>query len=715
MDTATVDSMAAVDSVAPAFRPLPDEAPLAMPAQDFAARPLPAMRPVSSPPGMLWRRVGVIGGAVLLTVAAAHEMHLVLGVGGFTVLEWAILGLFVTLFAWIALALVSALAGFGSMLAGGGRRLDVDGPLPGLSTRTALLMPTYNESPSRVAAALQVIVQDLRRAGRADHFDLFILSDTRDPEVWLQEEAAFLALRERTGAHDQIFYRRRAQNTERKAGNIADWVQRFGAAYPQFLILDADSVMTADCLVRLAAAMERTPDAGLIQTLPVIVGGETLFARTQQFAGRVYGPLIAHGITWWHGAEGNYWGHNAVIRTAAFAGHAGLPVLPGRKPFGGHILSHDFVEAALLRRAGWAVHMMPALPGSYEEGPPSLADVAVRDRRWCQGNLQHAAVLPARGLHPVSRLHLLMGIGSYVTAPLWLMFLVTGILISLQARFILPEYFPAGGRSLYPLWPAVDPVRSAWVFVGTMGLLLGPKLLALVVLLLNPAERRACGGGLRATGSVLVETVLTGLLAPVAMLTQSAAVVSILAGRDGGWAPQRREDGRVPLREVAKQYRNHTLFGLALGVASYLVSPSLLAWMSPVVAGLALSIPLAALTSRRSAGHALRRVGLLRTPEETDPPPVLAEAARLQAAAAAEGPGAVERMLRDPRLLAAHTAMLPPPRGHGDPFDPALLMGLAKLDEAEALTPALSGLTRAELSAVLADARGVARLQALAP
>src|SRR5690606_28111819 len=256
--------------------------------------------------------------------------------------------------------------------------------------------------------------------------------------IWVAEEAAFLTLRDRTDGHDRIFYRRRAKNTERKAGNIADWVRRFGAAYETMIILDADSVMSADTLVRMSAAIERNPDVGLIQTLPVIVNGSTLFARLQQFAGRVYGPLIAHGIAWWHGSESNYWGHNAAIRTRAFAEQAGLPELRGRKPFGGHILSHDFVEAALMRRGGWAIHMVPGLKGSYEESPPSLTEVAARDRRWCQGNLQHAAVLPARGLHWISRLHMLQGIGSYITAPMWLGFLLVGMAIALQARFTTP-------------------------------------------------------------------------------------------------------------------------------------------------------------------------------------------------------------------------------------------------------------------------------------
>ncbi len=708
----------ALDSLTPEpFRALPDEAPLAMPAQALHARGAD-LRPASSPGHMAARRALVLGGAVAVIAVAAYQMYLVLGVGGLTLLEGVILALFVVLFAWIALALVSSVCGFVSMVAGGGRRLDPPGsPLPTLSERTALLMPCYNEQPGRVAAALQVIHGDLARLSALPAFDLFILSDTTDPDVWIAEEAAFLALRDRTdgaragvpAGHGNIFYRRRAKNTERKAGNIADWVRRFGGGYAHFLILDADSVMMGETIIRLAGILERNPGVGLVQTLPVIVGGETLFARMQQFAGRVYGPMIAHGIAWWHGAEGNYWGHNAMIRTAAFAAHAGLPTLRGRKPFGGHIMSHDFVEAALLRRGGWAVHMEPGLPGSYEESPPSLADIAVRDRRWCQGNLQHIGVILARGLHPISRLHLAMGIGSYVTAPLWLLFLVTGILISLQARFVLPDYFPAG-PSLFPLWPAVDPIRSKWVFIGTMAVLLGPKLLAYCALMLHARERRGFGGALRTLAGVLIETVLAGLIAPVAMLTQSGAVVSILAGRDGGWQPQRRDDGAIPLRQTARQYRTHTVIGLLLGLASYLVSPSLLLWMSPVVLGLALAIPMAAWTAGRGPGQALRRAGLLRIPEEQAPPAVLIEAESLQAKLQSADLPAFQRLMSDARLLDAHTAMLPPPRPHGAPFDPALLMGLAKLEEAPTLAAAAISLTRQEAAAILADRRGVTLL-----
>jgi len=696
---------------------LPDEAPLDMPVQSLGVAPPRGGRPASAPRGIAARRLFVIGGAVAMTAAGGEQMYYVLNGNGPSVLGIVVLALFVTLFAWIALAFTSALGGFASVLAHGGLRLGIarDGPLPALGVRTALLMPTYNEDPARVMAGLQAMLESLDATGRLAAFDVFILSDTTDPDVWIAEEAAFLALRQRTGFAERVFYRRRRKNTERKAGNVAEWVRRFGAAYPQMLTLDADSVMAGATVVRLAAAMERNPDVALIQTLPAIVNGTTLFARTQQFAGRVYGPLIAHGIAWWHGSEGNYWGHNAIIRTAAFAAQAGLPLLPGRRPFGGHILSHDFVEAGLMRRGGWAIHMVPGLEGSYEESPPSLTDVAIRDRRWCQGNLQHAGVLPARGLHWVSRLHLLMGIGSYVTSPLWLVFLLTGVLIALQQRFVRPEYFGAG-KSLFPRWPQVDPVLAKYVFIGTMAVLLAPKLLAYVALLFDGRLRRGCGGGVRALLSLLIETLVGGLIAPTAMLIQSVGVAQILAGRDSGWNAQRRDDGGVPWRAVWAGYWRYAAFGLALAAAAYAVSPALFLWMTPVLVGLALVVPLVLLTASRSVGMALRRLGLLQIPEERTPPGVLARAGELQLQLRAEPPGnAVLHLLGDPALLAQHIAMLPPARRRGDgPVDPALAVGMAKLADADTLPQALATLSAAERAALLGTSEGTRLLVRLA-
>ncbi|MFH1557339.1 MAG: glucans biosynthesis glucosyltransferase MdoH [Pseudomonadota bacterium] len=697
---------------------LPRESPLAMPVQSLSIRPHVTRRPDTAPAGLAWRRMLVIGGAIAMTAYAAWEMYLVLSVGSLSWLEGVVLVLFVILFAWIAFSCTSALSGIFSLLHAGAGPLgvDPDAPLPQVSARTALLMPCYNESPARVMAGLQATYESLLATGQGDRFDVFILSDTTDPDVWVAEEAGYLALRARTGGEGHLFYRRRAKNIDRKAGNIGEWVTRFGGAYESMIVLDADSVMTGDAIVRLAAAMEQNPGVGLIQTLPIIVGGRTLFARLQQFAGRLYGPLLAHGLSWWHGSDSNYWGHNAIIRTRAFAQCAGLPHLKGRKPFGGHILSHDFVEAALIRRGGWAVHMVPGLEGSYEEGPPSLTDLAVRDRRWCQGNLQHAAVLPARGLAFVSRLHLLTGIGSYITAPLWLAMLTAGLLVSLQGRFVPPDYFPSQ-FSLFPSWPAQDPVRAAWVFVGTMSVLLAPKLIAYVLMLLDGRRRRGFGGGILTFLGVLLETLLSGLMAPIMMIIQSAAVASILMGRDSGWQPQRRDDGSVPLGALLQRYGFHTLLGIALGVVAYLIAAPLFWWMSPVILGLVLAVPLVALTALRGAGTGLRRLGLLMVPEERTPPQVLEQAGAIAERLAVElrEGEAVARLRGDAGLRAAHLAFLPDggARRRGD-HSPERLVARAKIADAASLPEALRALSAREKAAALGDGEALSALLALA-
>jgi membrane glycosyltransferase len=698
--------MDAVRGGGPDHPPLPPETPLAMPEQSLTVGRRARERLPTSPRGIALRRAALIAATAALTGLAAYQMYLVFAVGALTVLEGAVLVLFVVLFAWVAFSFCTAAVGFVALLLGRGRTLGIDphAPLPILATRTALLAPTYNEDPARLTARIEAMVGALADLGVLAHFDVFILSDTTDADIWIAEEAHFLHLRERTGYHAQIFYRHRASNVGRKAGNIGDWVRRFGGGYRQMIVLDADSLMTGETMVRLVAAMERHPRVGLIQTLPTIIGARTLFARMQQFAGRMYGPLIGYGLAWWFGAEGNYWGHNAVIRVDAFAASAGLPTLRGPRPFGGTILSHDFVEAALMRRAGWAVHMAPALGGSFEEAPPSLTDHAIRDRRWCQGNLQHLAVLPARGLHWVSRLHLLIGIGAYVTAPLWLVFLILGLLISLQAHFIRPEYFPRG-FVLFPQWPVVDPVRAAWVFAGTFGILLLPKLLGLLALAMSREFRRAAGGVARAFAGVLVETLISGLMAPISMFMQSRAVAQILRGRDAGWQVQRRDDGTLPLREVVRGYLGQTALGLALALAAYAISLPLLWWMSPVICGLLLAVPLAAFTALPDR---LRALGLLAIPEERHPPEIVARTDRLLAdlaASARDGDG-VKLLFADPALAALHRSLLEERARRRGEVDVDLVVALAKLEEAGTLAEALDLLTPREKMALLSSRRG---------
>lgn len=670
---------------------------------EMAVQPLRARQPQiqASEFATAWpRRACILAGTVLLTLAGCYEMYQVLQVGGVTILEWIILVLFVLLFAWIAFSFTSAIAGFFVLLFRSKDKLGIDSAaaLPAIESRTALLLPTYNEDPYRVLARLRAICESVEETGCAARFDWFVLSDTTDPAVWIAEEACFLRLRRELGQDVRIFYRHRPQNTARKSGNIEDWVKRFGSNYECMLILDADSLMTGDSIVRLVAAMEQHQHVALIQTLPIVVNARTLFARWQQFAGRLYGPLIAAGIAWWHGSEGNYWGHNAIIRVRAFARYAALPELKGRKPFGGHILSHDFIEAAFMRRGGWAIHMAPTLRGSYEECPPSLLDFAARDRRWCQGNLQHLALLPARGLHWVSRLHLLTGIGSYLTAPLWFIFLVLGILVSLQAQFVRPEYFPKG-FSLFPTWPAQDPILAAWVFVATMGMLILPKLLAWIVMLTHGDERRKFGGGFRVLAGILAETLLSGLTAPVMMIFQSSAVGGILLGRDAGWQVQRRDDGAVSREDTLRKYSVPTLFGVAMAVSAYVVSLPLLLWMMPVILGLLLAIPLATLSSSASAGTAS---SLFRTPEETSPPQVLLRANELANASHRQISCPLLELRGNAGLREAHFNNLSGPglRNRGE-VDPHLAIARAKIEDAESFDEAAGFLSPREKFAVL--------------
>ncbi len=381
MDVLTPAASAAPARARPA---MPPEQTLAMPTQSFERWSTAERRSFIDRRTRLsaWiARFVVFGGGAGLTALGIWQMYLVVAVGGVTILEWPLLVLFALNFSWIALAFSSAVVGFVSLLRGIPDRLAAPQTL---TERTAVIMPIYNEAPSRVFGSVAAMIEEVRATGLIAHFDFFFLSDTTDADVWVAEERAFVTLRDELPDDVNLYYRHRLKNTARKAGNIADFVTRWGGAYAHMIVLDADSLMTGSSIVGLAGAMEADPDAGIIQTLPLIINRNTLFARAQQFAARIYGPVIAEGLRLWMDRDGNYWGHNAIIRTKAFAAHCAMPDLSGKPPFGGHILSHDFVEAALIRRAGYSVYMVPGLVGSYEESPPSLIDLAARDRRWCQ-------------------------------------------------------------------------------------------------------------------------------------------------------------------------------------------------------------------------------------------------------------------------------------------------------------------------------------------
>ena len=684
---------------------MPPEQPLEMPTQRLRRYDKSKRHVAARWPGA-WRawlaRLVVFGGGLAVTVYGGWQMWKVIDVGGVTTLKLALLALFLGNFSWIALAFTAGIVGFFARLFAPRDK----GTPTSLSSLTAVVMPIYNEAPSRVFGALQAMIEDVEATGLGAHFHWFFLSDTTDPDTWIAEERALLAMRERLGPNVHLWYRHRPKNTSRKAGNIGDFVSRWGGAYPQMVVLDADSLMTGHAIVTLAAAMEADPDAGIIQTLPLIINRNTLFARVQQFAARIYGPVIASGLSSWMGRDGNYWGHNAIIRTAAFAAHCGLPDLRGKPPFGGHILSHDFVEAAFIRRAGYTVYMLPHLEGSYEESPPSLIDLSARDRRWCQGNLQHIRVLPASGLHWASRQHFTTGIFGYLASPLWLMQLLVGILIVLQANFIRPEYFTSE-FALFPAWPRFDAQRSLQLFGITMAILLAPKAFGLLIALIENRTRRGAGGAIRLILSALIEVLASALLAPIMMLIQTGHVMHILFGVDTGWNPQRRDDGSVPFRDIVRKHRSHMALGIVTLMAGLMISPSLVAWMSPTIAGLICAIPLSWASGQLSIGLALKRLGLLSTPEETAPPPIAVRANALSAELAETGQDegdALDLLHEDSAFRHAHEVFLPAGRRRAKgEITSERALAEAKLHDAETLEDIQGWLRKTEKMTLLHD------------
>jgi membrane glycosyltransferase len=594
---------------------VPEESPCAMPEQVLwperrkEVRARKGVHAARSALLLLWS----VGSA-----AFAWTLYQVLSVETPTVLQLVFWCLSTACFAWVAVGSASAVIGFVLlMLQRTSDTLELPPPGAASRARCALLFPVYREDATAVAATVETMCRDIAAANAADRFDVFILSDTQDLSEREAEHRIYAELRAQVPI--AVYLRWRTPNLGKKAGNIRDWIERFGAAYAYFIILDADSIMSAESLLRLVAGMETNQRVGLIQSVPRLVGGQSIFARLQQFAAGYYGPVVAAGLAAWHGPGGNYWGHNAIIRTEAFAGSAGLPALPGAPPLGGPILSHDFVEAALLRRAGWEVHLVPSLGGSYEGCPPTLKDLVVRDRRWAQGNLQHLRLIGMRGLPLISRVHLAMGACSYLASPIWALTLLVGIVLAVQAKYATPTYF-GSEVSLFPKWPVFDAQKALTLFLATVLIVHLPKLLGGLWAVRNAAQRRQHGGIARIAAGVLIESVLSTLIAPLLMLSQTNAVASILVGRDAGWGAQRRAGAENSLAELLYQHRWAAAWGLAGAAICWSISPAVFAWMSPIILGLVLAAPIGSVTARHP-GRVLAT--LLSTLEERCPPPLL--------------------------------------------------------------------------------------------
>jgi membrane glycosyltransferase len=534
--------------------------------------------------------------------------------------DYVVMALFPLLFGQIAIGFVLALLGFFDWLRGGDPQHVMRRPWRAKEetiplAATAIVVPVYNEDVARVSAGIANMWQSLEQTGQIEHFDFYLCSDSNDADHWVEEECAWLSLCRRFNAFGKIFYRKRRHAINGKSGNVADFCRRWGKRYRYMIVLDADSIMSGATMVRLVRAMEANAEVGILQTQPYMVLGRSLLRRVLQFSSHVYGALFSQGCSMAQMSSGSYWGHNAIIRVAPFIEHCDLPVLPVPDPKRRHVLSHDTVEAALMRRAGYEVWIAYEESGSYEEGPPNLSDMLTRDRRWCAGNLQHFWFLFARGIDLGSRLQIWIGLMAYLCSPIWLAFLIASA-FSAYARmqFLALSAGPEDLGEASSSGPVI-------LFCLTAVLLFAPRLLGIVRGL---AERHLYGGAFRLIVSAVLENLLSLLLAPVLMIFHTLFVLLTLFGLQIRWNAQNRADTGLSFNHCLLLYGWITCLGLlaqALAV-TYLGGFSL--WLTPIFAGWILSPFLAWITSRGEVGVACRKVGLFLTPEEVQPPAELA-------------------------------------------------------------------------------------------
>jgi membrane glycosyltransferase len=518
-------------------------------------------------------------------------------------------------------------------------RASTNEPYVGGLPRTALLMPIYHESAEDVFAALAGMRESLAALPEGKAFEVFVLSDSRKPEVCAEEERAFRRIAAASDAIP-IYYHRRANNVRQKAGNLAEFFERWGPRYTYAITLDADSVMSGQVLVELVRRMEANPKLGLLQAPLGVHRAETLFARTLAFASSLCGPIFTQGLSLWAGRTGNYYGHNAAVRVSAFLDCCALPRLKGEAPFGGHVLSHDFVEAALLCRSGWEVRTAHDLEGgSYEELPPTLNEYVARDHRWCQGNMQHLRIALMQGIEPMSRIHMLLGAFAYLAAPAWLAFMVLGLIS-----------WAHSGSSFQGV--------AAVVGLGTLAILASPWLLGMLDGMRTKERRRAHGGAARIVLSGLVGLVVGALLAPIVMIHHTRIVVSIFSGRAISWGAQQRRASGGNLLKVLRIEWPAMALGLGLGLWTWLAHTGLTLWLAPLWVPWALAVPLNLLVSSAAVGSLARRLGLLLIKTEHDPEQLLTRIDELRVLTRSDASARFRDLVLDPVLVADHVAKL---------------------------------------------------------
>ena len=566
---------------------------------------------------VLFRRLSAVVFSLIVSFAATELFIRYANTDGMSAVDDLRCGLIAVSTAWLAWGAALSLLG---LLYGGEQiaRLADGEPQQG---RVAIIVPVYNEDPAATFSRVAAMDEGLRQIGAQELFDFAILSDTTSDAIAEEEALWWARLVDERHAGGRIFYRRRSANTGKKAGNVEDFFRRSGAAYEYALILDADSLVDARTMVEMARRMEADPRLGLLQTLPTIINARSVFGRAMQFSAGYFSPVFARGVAMLQGDEGPFWGHNALVRVqgalqprvAACRSYSGK--LAVRRP---HLRpGHDYVEAALLARAGWKVRLDPDLNSSFEESPQNLLEHAKRDRRWCQGNLQHARLLGAPKLRLWSRFIFAQGIMAYVASPIWLLFLVTSIASPYYA--LRPDYFPEP-HFPFPIFPADETFMAVLLVIFIWCLLVLPKLVIVLRGVVN-GDNRLFGGTLHAFVSTLAEVLLSSLLAPLMLWFQSRAVLQVLLGADGGWSSADRGGGRLSFADAWKASRWVVVSGILTLGLTVTIAPGMIVWLIPIAGPMIVAPALIWATSQNGEQGWLRY--LFVTPTELARAPVM--------------------------------------------------------------------------------------------
>ena len=558
------------------------------------------------------RRLLVLALNVVTYLAMMWVAAAILGAGGWTLVDTILFVAFAFGLPWTVLGFWNSVIGLW-LLHGAKDPMEQVAPYAkagdaptSITVKTAVLMTLRNEDPARAFLRLRTVKASLDATGQGEKFNYFILSDTNAPDVASAEAAAAEAWKRELPAREaaRVVYRRREVNTGFKAGNVRDFCERWGGDYELMLPLDADSLMSGEAIVRLVRMMQAHPKLGILQSLVVGMPSDSAFARIFQFGMRHGMRSYTMGQSWWVGDCGPFWGHNALVRIKPFKEECHLPILPGNPPLGGHVLSHDQVEATLMRRAGYEVRVLPVENGSWEENPPTILDFAKRDVRWCQGNMQYIKLLDTPGLLPMSRFQLVWAILMFVGIPAWTLMIALTPVAAWQAQGV--KDFPSGlAASLYVLF-----------FL----MYLAPKFAGLIDAMLTKGGVARYGGPLRFAASAAIEVVFSFLQGAVSTIRTTIFMIGLAFGQSVVWGGQSRDASGISMRTAVETLWPQTLFGVIVCGAMYLVEPAVFWWSLPLTAGYLLAVPFAVLTAEPWLGKQFRRLGLCGIPEDFAPP-----------------------------------------------------------------------------------------------